>query len=185
LPLLDSLSGLLTALKAATPPILIGIALACGVLLFAPPEFNDKIGLGQFVTANKAPIGAVFLGSSCVLLAQLIWWARQYLIWPLRAWQLGQNHRSLLRELTPDERAYLVRYITEHKNTQYFRIDDGIAQGLVAKQIIYQSASVGYMEDGWAYNLQPWARRLLSKEPSLLNGAGELPEVLLGGRSGW
>ncbi len=90
-----------------------------------------------------------------------------------------------MRELLPDEKAYLMRYISEQQNTQYFRLDDGIAQGLVVKHVIYQAAAVGDLYDGFAYNLQPWARRYLAKHPEALDGANNPPEPLLGGASPW
>ncbi len=104
---------------------------------------------------------------------------------PFTAIQRMRRQARLMAELMPDEKAYLLRYITEQQNTQYFRIDDGIAQGLVAKLIIYQSASIGDLYDGFAYNLHPWARRYLVKHPEALNGASKLPDPLPGGNSAW
>jgi len=90
-----------------------------------------------------------------------------------------------MRELLPDEKAYLLRYVTEQQNTQYFRLDDGIAQGLVVKHLIYQAAEVGDLCDGFAYNLQPWARRYFAKHPDALDGANKPPDPLPGGATAW
>jgi hypothetical protein len=46
----------------------------------------------------------------------------------------------------------------------------------VAKGILYQASSVGRMLTGMAYNIQPWPREYLSKNPHLLEGANPDPE---------
>ena len=182
---LESISGFLAALKAATPQILLGIALACAVLIFGPSALIASFGLDPFLEANRPLVGATLLGSCSVLLAQAIWWVAKHAAWPINAALEYRRRIDVLRDLAADEKAYLVRYIAEQRTTQYFRIDDGVAQGLALKTIIFQSASVGYMHDGWAFNLNTWARRALNKEPSLLAGAAELPEELVGGATSW
>lgn len=179
--MLESISSLLASLKAATPPVLIGIALFCAALLFSPIVFTAKLGLGAFIENYRAYLGGGFAASACILLAQFLWWLKDHLLATINALRRSRNRKHLVSELTPDEKAYLVRYIEERQNTQYFRIDDGISRGLEAKGIIFQASNVGYMLDGWAYNLQPWARRYLSKHPEALAGANEPPEALPGG----
>jgi hypothetical protein len=181
--MLESISAFIAALKAATPQILLGVSIASAVLLFSSPGYLDSLGLRTIVDANRPLVGGLFLISVSVLLSQLLWFLRPYLSWPLRAYLQSREQERTLKELGPDEKAYLFRYIKEQRTTQYFRIDDGVAQGLVRKRVIFQSAAVGYMEDGWAFNLSDWARRDLSKSPELLDGAGALPDDLPGGAS--
>ncbi len=183
--MLESVSALLASLKAATPQILIGVAACCGILLFSPQSFLDTLGLNETVSSNRAAIGAGFIGTVCVLVAQFLWWSKAFLLKPIHMFRRYRREVQLMSELTPDEKAYLLPYIAGSKNTQYFRIDDGISQGLADKGIIFQSASVGYMEDGWAYNLQPWARRYLMGHPHVLDGANEPPEPLPGRAASW
>lgn len=183
--MLESISGFLTALKAATPQILLGVALASGLLVFGPPSVVEALGMRLLLESNRALFGIAFLGSVSILFAQAAWWLGKHIGWPLRALLENRRRSEALRELAPDEKAYLLRYVLEQRTTQYFRIDDGIAQSLVSKGVIYQSASVGYIHDGWAFNLTDWARKALSKDKSLLSGAGELPEELVGGASTW
>jgi hypothetical protein len=182
---IESISSFLAALKAVTPQVLIGVAVFCGVLLFSSPHFVVNLGLGGFVGANRAYLGAGFIGSICILASQLLWWLKGSFLAPVTAIRRLLRRSKVMRELLPDEKAYLLRYITEQQNTQYFRIDDGIAQGLAAKHVIYQAASVGDLYDGFAYNLQPWARRYIARHPETLNGANQPPDPLPGGASTW
>lgn len=183
--MLESISSFLAAVKAMTPQILIGIAIFCGVLLLSSPSFTGTLGLTGIISANRAYLGVAFVASLCILLSQFFWWAKDFLLHPVRVFRRSRQRDLLMSELTPDEKGYLLPYISETKNSQYFRMDDGIAQGLVAKGIIFQSATVGYLHDGWAYNLQPWARRYFAKHTDALVGASEPPEPLPGGASQW
>ncbi len=183
--MIESVTAFLTSLKAVTPQILIGIVAFCATLLFSPMAFTAKLGLADLINANRAYVGSAFVASCCILLSQFAWWAKNFLLHPVISFRRSRRQARAMSELTPDEKAYLLPYVTETKNTQYFRIDDGVSQGLAAKGIIFQAASVGYMEDGWAYNLQPWARRYLAKHPDTLSGANEPPEPLMGGAPSW
>jgi hypothetical protein len=182
---IESITGFFSALKGATPQILFGIALATGILVFGSPTLLAALGLKSVIEAYRAIAGAVFLIASCILLAQAVWWFGKSLTAPFH-WLLRMKRRTeVLRNLTPDEKAYLVRYIQEQQNTQYFRIDDGIAMGLAAKGVIYRPAQVGDLYDGFAFNLSEWSRRALSRDTSLLAGSGKLPDVLPGGAAAW
>lgn len=89
--------------------------------------------------------------------------------WKSRKSRLVREQR--LRELTPDEKAYLATYVLEHANTCYFEPKDGIAGGLSAKNMIYRSSGVFNMMQGVPHNIQPWAKDYLSAQPELLAGA--------------
>jgi hypothetical protein len=88
--------------------------------------------------------------------------------------KLEQRKKSL-HELTADEKAYLIPYVLENQNTQYFLLEDGIAGGLQAKTIIYRASNLGSLVGGWAFNIQPWARDYLKEHPELLQGANPNP----------
>jgi hypothetical protein len=72
-----------------------------------------------------------------------------------------------LRELTPDERSFLVPYIHDQLNSRVAPLEDGIVGGLVAKDILCRAThSIEF--DDFPYYMQPWARRYLKKHPDLL-----------------
>lgn len=173
--MLESISGFLSALRQATPPILIGIAVAAALLLFMNEEYVTKFGLQEFRDKNRSYIGAALIGSVSILASQLVWWLRLHIwIW-FQGKQSQRQREKWLHALTPDEKAYLLPYIANSENTQYFAIEDGVAQGLKEKGIIYMASTVGSILDGFAYNLQPWAREALENDPELLEGAGSQP----------
>lgn len=175
--MLDGISSILTALKDSSPQLLTGIAVACAILLFSPPVALSTFGLKEFVTNFRPFIGVGFIGATSILLVQLVWWGRKFVLSPFHRKAMEKARLDLLENLTASEKAYLLPFIANGENTQYFSIQDGVAQGLNTKGIIYRAASVGDMLDGFAYNLQPWARKMLSFNPSYLEGAGSPPKT--------
>jgi len=81
---------------------------------------------------------------------------------------------QLLHNLKPVEKAFLSPYVIDDENTRYFKIEDGVLRALEKKKIIYKSSSVGDLMSGWAYNIQPWAKEYLVKNPHLLEGATQI-----------
>jgi len=73
-----------------------------------------------------------------------------------------------LRFLSPAEKRVLRGYIDENTKTQYFRMDDGVVGGLTQLGYLYCSAEIGYMEKGFAFNIQPWLWDYLLKHPDIL-----------------
>ena len=83
--------------------------------------------------------------------------------------------QGYLDNLTPDEKTYLAPYVLEEVTSQVFELEDGIAGGLVAKNIIYRSSNLGNVLEGFPYNMQPWARDYLHQHLELLQGAAARP----------
>ena len=179
----EALSGFLSGLKQASPALLLGFALASGLVLFSPESFVATLGLDSFRRDNKPYIGGSFVVSIALLVSQLIF-STGTLIRALlakrqarkKAAQAEIDRQKRLQELTPDEKAYLIPYVLHDENTQHFQIEDGVAGGLLAKSIIYQASKVGSIVEGWAYNIQPWAKAFLQANPDLLDGANPNPE---------
>ena len=73
-----------------------------------------------------------------------------------------------LHDLTPKEKTYLSPYINENENTLYYKLDDEVSAGLEKKKIIYNVGKVERSIPDKAFNLQPWAKDYLSKNPHLL-----------------
>jgi hypothetical protein len=80
-----------------------------------------------------------------------------------------------LHKLTPEEKGYLIPFIEGQMNSINVGMDDGVMAGLRAKGITYLAANMGSVLDGFAFNLQPWAREYLEKNPNLLEGAAGHP----------
>ena len=121
--------------------------------------------------AFRGHLGGAFIISIAVVATYLSTWVGRL---GLAVVNRRLNRKARLRHLetlTSDEKAYLVPYIHDGKNTMNYLAQDGIASGLVQKGILYAPSSLGSMLSGFAYNLQPWARDELERNPSLLEGA--------------
>lgn len=180
--MLEHLATIASTLKSISPKAAAITAIACGILLALPPAMLSTLGLVNFVDSARPYLGAGLVTSVAILAALGLWWAGTQVLKITASKAALRVHRNHLKELTPEERAYLLPYIEGQMNTLYFRLDDGIAMGLVAKEILFRSAPVGYEIRGWAHNMHPWARRHLSSNRHLLDGAGKPPEMLPGGR---
>lgn len=151
-------------------------ALTSGVVLFAPPSVLSDLGLTEFMADKRGFMGLLFLASLGTLAVLFLQMVSSHMT-SERAGRASersskQDWLEVLIDLTPSEKAYLLPYIENQESTQYFSMSDGVAGGLVAKGILYQAANLGSMRYGFAYNLQPWARRQLTKNRKLLRGAG-------------
>lgn len=174
--MLESLAGVLSAIKQTGPVVLLGVAIATGVGLLSPDWFIAKLGLVQLRDQYRAYVGLAFIASSALLFAQALAAGAQMTRRAYRRRRMRESDRELLHTLTPDEKAYLLPFVIGGQNTLYFRAQDGVAGGLVAKKILYNSSSLGSMLSGFAHNLQPWARDYLEKNPHLLDGANMAPQ---------
>jgi hypothetical protein len=94
----------------------------------------------------------------------LYFWARK-----IKTESNTKKKYDYLKQLTPEEKGYLIPYIEEQQNTINVGMDDGIMAGLCAKGITYRAANIGDLLNGFAFNLQPWARDYLNSKPELLN----------------
>lgn len=178
MPMFELFSTLLASLKDTTPVVFAGVAIACGVLLFGGSGFVEALGLIQFREENRAHLGWGFVLSSSILLSQLLFKTAKILQVKIQEYRdaNGKEARlaaqiSQLSKLTPDEKAYLLPYVRDQKASQTFPLDDGIRGSLEVKGIISQASEMGNLVDGWAYNLEPWARQHLESNMHLLDGA--------------
>lgn len=175
--MIEAFSGFLSAIKQTSPVIFTGLAIASGIVLFGGGELIVAIGLHEFRETNKPYIGGCFVLSLSIVFAQLATGAFGLIKAQFLEWQKSKNSKKVIAakkadlvNLTPDEKAYLAPYILEQETTQYFLMEDGIKGSLEAKGILYRASNMGDLIDGWAYNLQPWAREHLQNNPELLEG---------------
>ena len=180
--MIEALSGFLSSLKQTSPVIFLGLSIATGIILFSGDSVIIALGLEEFRNNNKGYLGAIFIGSLSILLSYTAFsfvkiGKEQYRKYHSKIKQKEKlkKQQEQLHKLTPDEKAYLIPYVLNDENTQYFLIEDGVAGGLVAKGMIYQSSSIGSMLEGFAYNIQPWVKEYLQEHPECLEGANPNP----------
>ena len=155
-----NLSSLVEWIKLS-PKYLIGIALACGVLLFSPSAWVRFLGLEIFLSATRPWIGIVFIAAIVLLAVNIgsnIWiWVSNYIK------NKSQRKRRIerLHKLTTEEKEILLGFILNKTRTQYLAYAGGVVKGLEAEKIIFQSSNVGDLER-WSYNIQPWAWNIIN-----------------------
>lgn len=181
--MLESLAPVLAALRQTTPVVFLGLAVASGFTLFMDDDLATRLGLLTFRTEYRSHLGFTFILSSSLVLAQglsevgkVIASVVRYVRERQKSKKALHGKQKQLHALTPDEKAYLLPFISDKKNTEYFLVEDGIANGLVAKGILYRAATVGSTLYGFAHNLQPWAREYLEANLHLLADASTNPD---------
>lgn len=168
---MEWLGSVVSAVLKNAPGPMLAIGIASGLVLFSPDSLIESLGMTAIRTDHKAEIGGALLLSLAYLSATVILWLKDVIAkaWKIRSARLVREQR--LRELTPDEKAYLAPYVLEHENTRYFEPEDGIAGGLSAKNMIYRSSGVFNIMRGVPHNIQPWCKDYLTAHPELLEGA--------------
>jgi Super-infection exclusion protein B len=141
--------------------------LASAALLFIPDTLVSQLGLEEIRHSYRTYAGIVLVASASLLTVNIISGIVHLLLKPWRERQFNRSVHKMLRELTPEEKDFLRPFIFGNANTVAAPINDGIAGGLAAKQIIYRSSNVSLGFD-WPYNLQPISRQLFSAHPELL-----------------
>lgn len=159
---------ILAAFKFA-PHVLLGVALASGVVLLGPSSFTSSLGLDAILSTHRSWIGVGFLLSTSIFVSSI---GAKFvkLIGPaiLDKWKTRQRRKGL-HCLTPPEKAKLAEYLRNTSSTRSFHMSDGVVCGLVGKGILYVASSFGHPGGfSFPFNLQPWAWEYLVKHPELV-----------------
>jgi ABC-type multidrug transport system fused ATPase/permease subunit len=186
------LEKIIDIVKLSPRYMFLPILLICGFALFAPTPLLNWLSIDWLVQENRPYIGIAFVVSLAFIMAALIGAAFDFArgkYGRVRVKTLTREARERrLHKLTEIEKDYLRPYLEEDTPTQNFDLEDGVAQGLQAQKIIYMSSPMGYLLDGFAFNIQPWARDYLKDHPELLaskdpNRKSQRPEP--GARRRW
>lgn len=163
----------LEAIKLS-PKYLFPVVLVSGFLLFARPSMLEVFGLAELSAKYKPYIGGVFLLAAALVLSH----------WAISLYKRGEKRRlwsrriksskRRLRNLTAEEREVLRGYIGGNTRTRYFQLESGVVSGLQLEHIVFRSSNVGNLDEGWAYNIQPWAWDYLNENLELLFTKEEL-----------
>jgi len=159
----------LELLKLA-PRYLISVALIAGVLLFFPSVWLAYIGVDNFAVANRQWLGLIFLVCAslwCVSAVASCW---DWVAGKFFQRRVRQRITHKLSSLTEGEKQILRYYFAKDTRANTLKIDDGVVQGLVANRIIYRSASMGSILDGFAHNITDAAWNYICANPEVLQG---------------
>lgn len=150
---------------------LVAIVTVLGLILLLPEETTKALAVDEFREKYRIYLGPAFLLTVSFLVARLFMFLKQ-------GHTKKQNLKTMqetLHHLTPEEKGYLVPYLEKQQNTIYVGLDDGIMSGLVSKGITYRASNMGSLVEGFAFNLQPWARAYLKNNFNLLKGHSGRP----------
>jgi hypothetical protein len=152
------------------PRYLIALGVMAAFLLFIDERLLKFIGVLEFAQSYRPVLGLTLIVTGALFLVSIAadGWALAKGWWRRRGFYRRIADR--LNSLTEDEKQILRYYFAEQTRANSLRIDDGVVQGLVAEGIIYRSASVGNMLDGFAHNISDIAWEYLQAHPHLLNG---------------
>ncbi len=165
--IMNYINNFLEAIKLS-PKHLLPIFLSSGFLLFSPKQYLELLGLEGFINQYRPWIGLIFILSFALLVSHITiqvwsWVNKKY----LSRKRLNAS-KNRLRNLTPDEKKILQRYILKQTKTQSLDIRDGAVNGLVNENILYRSSNVGMMTI-FDHNIQPWAWEFLNKNKDLIS----------------
>ncbi len=170
---MTGMEGITEAVKTfndlAVKPLL-AVVVASGALVFAPEAVITKLGMAHFVADYRSWLGLALVVSCAYLLAHALVFVAKQLRGRYEGRAIRRAQLDYLKTLAPDEKARLVPYINEQRSSVVYQITDGVVRGLVAKGILFQSSNVGH-GTGFSFNIQPWVRTEIEKDPSLLDGA--------------
>jgi hypothetical protein len=160
---------LLEFIKLA-PRYLVALGIAAAVLLFAKTEILKSIGVFEFTQANRSMLGLTLVVTSALFAVS----AASDGISSINRWWIRRRHDRRIIErlncLTEDEKQILRFYFAKNTRANVLRVDEGVVQGLRADGIIFQSASLGNVLEGWAHNIGDIAWDYIHVYPNLLEG---------------
>lgn len=169
--MIEKLTGIADYFRKIPAAFLVAIITVLGLILFLPEEYAQIVAVDGFRNEYRVYLGPAFLLTLSFCVARVFIFIMQ-----------GQAQRKALKwkqqslhKLTPEEKGYLVPYIQGQQNSVYVGMEDGVMSGLRAKGITYLAANMGNMLNGFAFNLQSWAREYLESNPHLLDGHAGQP----------
>ncbi len=166
----ETVKTFLEFLKLA-PRYLIALGVMAAILLFASEEFLKFIEVFEFAKDNRPMLGLILVVTASLFAVSVAaygvalvkgWWRK-------RKFYLRMTER--LNRLTEDEKQILRFYLAENTRANILRIEDGVVQGLKADGIIFQSASLGNILEGFAHNISDFAWNYLHVNSHLLDGS--------------
>lgn len=165
----DITKSLLEFLKLA-PRYLVAVVIVCAILLFTPQGLQKTFGTMNFVSNYRQWIGLALISSFGVWIVVISASASEWIkvLWKKRR---GKKHiASRLEDLTEPEKQILRYYFSKNTRGNKLRIENGDVQALTRAGIIFQSASLGSLLEGFAHNITDFAWDYIHKTPRVLDG---------------
>jgi hypothetical protein len=167
----ETIASVVLAVLNAGTRLYAAVLVAALATLFLPTNLLQTIGLSQFKETYRMELGVALVASGSLLSIQLVAAVANFVMVPIRRRRISKDIRRQLEGLTYEEKQFLRPYIDDGENSNYAQYSDGVANGLVAKRIVYRASqmSIPGTMMAFPYNLQAYAREELSKHPYLLD----------------
>ena len=145
--MMEKLTNLADYFRKIPAAFLVAIVTVLGLMLFLPEEYAQIVAVDGFRNEYRVYLGPAFLLTLSFCAARVFIFIMQ-----------GQAQRKALKRKQKDLQKL------------YVGMEDGVMSGLRAKGITYLAANTGDVLNGFAFNLQPWAREYLESNSHLLDG---------------
>lgn len=165
----EALKSLIEVLKLA-PKYLAAVALISGALIFSPGSWLELLGLRELSTQYRPWLGLAFLISIGICIVAIVSWIIELVLGIFRQRRIRRFVVNKLHSLTEDEKQILRYYFAKGTRSNTLKVDDGVVQELVACRIIYRSAQLGNMLEGFSHNISDLAWDYVHSNPSILSG---------------
>ncbi|MDM0118904.1 superinfection exclusion B family protein [Variovorax arabinosiphilus] len=162
-------TAIVEAIKLA-PRYLAPVGMVAGLLLFLPEQYLQVLGITQLAEDYRPILGLTFLFCLAVVAIAVLKFIASGPLSLYYRWRRKRYLKDRLSRLTEDEKQILRFYISKQTRTNVLRVDDGVVQGLVADRIIFRSANMGNVIEGFAHNIADGAWQVLNEDHSLLDG---------------
>lgn len=169
--MMEKLTGFTDYFRKIPAAFLVAIVSVLGLILFLPKEYATTLAVDGFREEYRVYLGPAFLLTLSFCAARVF----NFFMQGHRQRQNLKKRQETLHSLTPEEKGYLIPYIEGQQNTVNVGMDDGVMAGLRSKGVTYLAANMGDLLNGFAFNLQPWAREYLEQNPHLLDGYAGTP----------
>ena len=163
---MDNWTGLADYIRKIPAVFLVAILSVLALIIFMPEQQAKMLAVDEFRGQFRVYLGPAFLLTVSFCVARIF----TFLMQAHNQRKALKQRQQRLNQLTPEEKGYLIPYIHEQQNSIHVGMDDGVMAGLRSKGITYLAANMGDLINGFAFNLQPWAREHLEKNPQLLDG---------------
>jgi len=163
----------LEVLKLA-PRYLVSLGIIAALFLFLPDKSLKWFGIFDFAQHYRPWFSVVFISTSVLFGVDRAIAIRGWIRHKKAVTDFSQARLERLHRLTEDEKQILRFYFAKQTRSNILRIDDGGVQGLVSAGIIYRSAQLGNMVEGFAHNISDFAWDYFHQHPELLDGTTNL-----------
>lgn len=165
--LIDSITDAVKAFSDIAVKPLLAVAVASGALIFAPPSLITKLSMDRLVADYRSWLGLAFVLSCAYLFSHAVVFVAKQVHDRFETNAIRKAQIGHLKDLAPDEKTRLAPYIKRQMSSVTYELTDGVVRGLVAKGILYRSSNVG-RGTAFPFNIQPWARQEIERNPHLL-----------------